>query len=56
MLNTLKMRQYATVRDFSMSMNQQKFKLPPRKWYSLEQAIEKIYKLTGERITIEDIY
>ncbi|WGE51328.1 hypothetical protein NYR68_02760 [Actinobacillus equuli subsp. haemolyticus] len=47
------MRQYATVRDFSM--NQQKFKLPPRKWYSLEQASEKVSRELGEKVTEKDI-
>ncbi|MDP8170554.1 hypothetical protein QJU96_04530 [Pasteurella skyensis] len=31
------------------------FKLPPRKWYTLEQACKRIYQLTGEEITIDDL-
>ncbi|HDR1861751.1 TPA: hypothetical protein QB615_001156, partial [Pasteurella multocida] len=32
-----------------------KMKLPPRKWYSLEQAAEKITQETGEHITERDL-
>lgn len=31
------------------------YKLPERKWYSLEQARQKISKLTGEDFTMEDL-
>lgn len=36
-------------------MTNQIFKLPPRKWYSLEQAIKRIKQLTGEELEIEDL-
>lgn len=31
------------------------YNLPPREWYSLEQTIDQIYKLTGETINISDL-
>lgn len=36
-------------------MTNQTFKLPPRKWYTLEQAIKRIKQLTGEELEIEDL-
>ncbi|HDR1520465.1 TPA: hypothetical protein QB484_001294, partial [Pasteurella multocida] len=33
----------------------EKIKLPPRKWYSLEQAAKKITQETGEHITERDL-
>ncbi|MDP0383984.1 hypothetical protein Q7Y45_08905 [Glaesserella parasuis] len=35
-------------------MNQD-YKLPPRKWYTLEQAIKRIKQLTGEELEIADL-
>ncbi|KMK50518.1 hypothetical protein RO21_11295 [[Actinobacillus] muris] len=32
-----------------------KYQLPPRKWYTLEQAIKRIKQLTGEELEIEDL-
>ncbi|MDP8078393.1 hypothetical protein [Phocoenobacter skyensis] len=34
---------------------EKQFKLPPRKWYTLEQACKRIYKLTGEEVTTDDL-
>lgn len=31
------------------------YEIPNREWYSLEQAIKRVYKLTGEEISIEDL-
>lgn len=31
------------------------YKLPPRKWYTLEQAIKRIKNLTGEELEIDDL-
>ncbi|HDL5764566.1 TPA: hypothetical protein PXF06_002677, partial [Mannheimia haemolytica] len=31
------------------------YKLPARKWYTLEQATKRIKQLTGEDIEIEDL-
>lgn len=31
------------------------YNLPPREWYSLEQTIDQIYKLTGETLNISDL-
>lgn len=31
------------------------YKLPPRKWYNLEQASEKISREIGEKVTEKDI-
>ncbi|MEE6076308.1 hypothetical protein [Avibacterium paragallinarum] len=36
-------------------MAQQKITLPPRKWYSLEQAAEKLTRESGELVTIDDL-
>lgn len=36
-------------------MTNQIFKLPPRKWYTLEQAIKRIKQLTGEELEITDL-
>ncbi|WP_275094656.1 hypothetical protein [Pasteurella multocida] len=36
-------------------MMKEKIKLPPRKWYSLEQAAKKITQETGEHITERDL-
>lgn len=36
-------------------MTNQIFKLPPRKWYTLEQAIKRIKQLTGEELEIVDL-
>lgn len=33
----------------------QTYKLPPRKWYTLEQAIKRIKQLTGEELEIVDL-
>lgn len=33
----------------------QTYKLPPRKWYTLEQAIKRIKQLTGEELEIADL-
>ncbi|MDO9880416.1 hypothetical protein Q7449_08265 [Glaesserella parasuis] len=35
-------------------MNQD-YKLPPRKWYTLEQAIKRIKQLTGEELEMADL-
>ena len=36
-------------------MTDKKYSLPPRKWYTLEQAIKHIQKLTGEELEIADL-
>lgn len=36
-------------------MTQEKIKLPPRKWYSLEQAAEKLTRDTGEHVAVDDL-
>lgn len=36
-------------------MTDKKYNLPPRKWYTLEQAIKHIQKLTGEELEIADL-
>lgn len=36
-------------------MTDKKYNLPPRKWYTLEQAIKRIQKLTGEELEIADL-
>lgn len=36
-------------------MTDKKYSLPPRKWYTLEQAIKRIQKLTGEELEIADL-
>lgn len=32
------------------------YTIPPREWYTLEQAIKRIYKLTGEELDISDLH
>lgn len=39
----------------NIKMAQNKMQLPPRKWYSLEQAIKYIYKKTGEELDVIDL-
>lgn len=36
-------------------MSESKYSLPPRKWYTLEQAAKRIAKLTGEEIEVVDL-
>ncbi|QIM62908.1 hypothetical protein A1D29_06185 [Pasteurellaceae bacterium Orientalotternb1] len=36
-------------------MSQPSYSLPPRKWYTLEQAAKRIAKLTGEEIEVGDL-
>ncbi|MDO9956872.1 hypothetical protein Q7471_08910 [Glaesserella parasuis] len=36
-------------------MSESKYTLPPREWYSLEQAVKRIQQLTGETIEIEEL-
>lgn len=36
-------------------MSESKYSLPPRKWYTLEQAAKRISKLTGEEIEVADL-
>lgn len=32
------------------------YKIPPREWYTLRQAVNRIYKLTGEKLDISDLH
>ncbi|MDG6881255.1 Uncharacterised protein [Phocoenobacter uteri] len=38
-----------------MKTTNSQFKLPPKKWYSLDQACEQIYKYTDENVTKDDL-
>ncbi len=38
-----------------MTTDNQQFKLPPREWYTLEQAVKRIKELTNQDVTIDDL-
>ncbi len=54
-MNAFEHRWTITEQIKEIEMSKTEYKLPPRKWYTLEQAVNRVQQLTGEKLEMVDL-